>query len=226
MYNQRVERSAGYAGIAWVVVMLLAAVLPGVPPAANAPFPELVAYLDLHRGMWLLSAWLSFPGAAFFLWFVVQLRAFLALAPQTDDGLPAYMLAAGVTTVGIDFVLSTLAVATVFHHSPFNDALAVQNFFDALNAAGTLIFAPMSILVLAASHSGRRHASLPAALTYWGYLTALLTAIATLSLFFARGFFALGGVAAFAIGFIPVAVWTIWTSLVLIRTPRGTDQPS
>ena len=79
MYNQHVERSAGFAGIAFVIVLALAAALPGIPPLAAAAPREIGDYIATHRIMWLISAWLALPLSAFFLWFVVQLRAFLRL---------------------------------------------------------------------------------------------------------------------------------------------------
>jgi hypothetical protein len=221
MYNLRVERSAGYAGVAFVIVLFASALLPGVPPPADAPPAEIGAYFDAHRTMWLLSAWLAFPAMALFLWFIVQLRAFLRLAPQVDDGLPTYMLAAGIATAAISIVGAVCDVAMTFHPSTSLGDPVVRALYDIYNAAGTLILMPVSILVFAASHSGRRHASLPPALVYWGYLTAVLAAIETLSVFFTSGFLALGGIGGLVIGVLPVAIWVLWTSFVLIRTPRG-----
>ncbi|MBV8117813.1 MAG: hypothetical protein JOZ01_07525 [Candidatus Eremiobacteraeota bacterium] len=215
------ERSAGFAGLAFVVLVLVVGFLPGVPPASNAAPAEIAAFFDAHRTVMLFSAWLSWPLAALFLWFAVQLRAFLRLAPQVDDGLPTYMFAAALLATAVTFVSATFQVALVFHPAANLGDPLVRALYDGFNASGTaLLLGPVAIMVFAASHSGRRHASLPAALVYFGYLTALLDALSSLSVFFTDGFLALGGVGELALGLLPFAVWVVWTSVVLIRAPR------
>ena len=227
MYNQHVERSAGFAGIAFVIVLALAAALPGTPPLAAAAPREIGDYIATHRIMWLISAWLALPLAAFFLWFVVQLRAFLRLAPQIDDGLPTYMLAAGVIAAAMLLVLASLQAAMTYPTSAGPaETLIVRALFYAFNEVATLLFMPLSVMVLATSQSGRRHASLPKEHVLFGYLTGLLLAVASLSIFYPGGFLALGGIGAAAIGLVPFGAWVVWTSLALIRAPRGIAGPA
>ncbi len=221
MYNQRVERSAGYAGIAFVVILVVAAVLPGIPPASEESPATIGAYMAAHRTAWLLANWLMFPGAVFFLWFAVQLRAYLRLAPQVDDGLPTYALAGAIATVAIQLAWAGLAMALAFHPAAALGDNAIRMLYDLYNLVGALFIAPLVATIFAVSHSGRRHASLPGGLVAWGYLTALLMAITTLSVFFTDGFLALGGLGSLLLAVVPFVVWTIWTSIVLIRAPRG-----
>jgi hypothetical protein len=77
------------------------------------------------------------------------------------------------------------------------------------------------VMVFAASHSGRRHGSLPAPLAYLGYLATLGSAVATLTIFSTTGFMAVGGLGTIVIGLLPFALWVIWTSVILIRSPRA-----
>lgn len=225
MYNQHVERSAGFAGIAFVIVVVIAAALPGIPPLAGAAPHDIAGYVTAHHTAWLISAWLTLPMLAFFLWFVVQLRAYLRLAPQVDDGLPTYTLAAGVVAAAMLVVLASLEAALTYPLATQSaDELILRAMFYAFTEVATLLFLPLAVMVLGASHSGRRHASLPPALVAFGYLTAVLLAAGSLSIFFNDGFFALGAVAPAVIALLPLGIWIAWTALALIRAPRGAER--
>ncbi|HEV7180380.1 MAG TPA: hypothetical protein VGN11_10930, partial [Candidatus Baltobacteraceae bacterium] len=117
MYNVRVERSAGYAGIAFIALVIISAFLPGTPPTPAAPVADIATFLDAHHSIWLLSGWLGLPAAAFFLWFIVQLRAYLRLVPQVDDGLPTYLLAGGITGGVFALLLSLVQIVLGFRSS-------------------------------------------------------------------------------------------------------------
>ncbi|HEV7179796.1 MAG TPA: hypothetical protein VGN11_07990, partial [Candidatus Baltobacteraceae bacterium] len=95
-YDVRAERSAGWAAFAYIVVVLIAGFLPGSPPSINAPQTDITAWVGLHQNGLLIAAWLAFPGLAFFLWYVVGLRAHLMSAPGQNEGLGTYFMVAGV----------------------------------------------------------------------------------------------------------------------------------
>ena len=221
MYNVHVERSAGYSGIAFILLVLVGAFLPGTPPTPDAPASDVAMFLDTHRSTWLFAGWLGFPAAAFFLWFIVQFRAYLRLVPQLDDGLPAYLLTGGIVAGVIALLLSLVQIVMGFRPSAELGLPAIRVLYDIFNAGGALIFLPTSIIVFAASQSGRRHNSLPGGLVILGYVATAGAVISTLSVFFASGFFVMGGFATLILGLLPFAIWTIWASIVLIRAPRG-----
>ena len=221
MYNVAVERSAGWSGIAFIIVVIVAAFLPGAPPAPDAPAATVGAFIDASHGMWMLAAWLTFPGVAFFLWWLVQLRAYLRLVPQVDDGLPTYMLAGGVVAGTIVILTATVQVVLGMHPSTDRGPQVITMLYDTFNAFGAMIFIPTAVMVFAGSHSGRRHQSLPSGLVYLGYLATVGSAISTLSVFSTSGFMAVGGLGTLVLGLLPFAVWVVWTSIVLIRAPRA-----
>lgn len=220
MYNVAVERSAGWSGIAFIIIVIVAAFLPGAPPPPDAPPATVGAFIDAHHAMWMLAAWLTFPAVAFFLWWLVQLRAYLRLVPQVDDGLPTYMLAGGVVAAAIVIVTATVQVVLGLRLSAERSPQIIGLLYDSFNALGAMVFIPSAVVVLGASHSGRRHQSFPPALAYLGYLATLGSAIATLSVFSTSGFMAIGGIGSLIIGLLPFAIWVIWTSVILIRAPR------
>ncbi len=221
MYNVAVERSAGWSGIAFIIIVIVAAFLPGSPPPPDAAPADVAAFIDAHHAMWMLAAWLTFPAIAFFLWWLIQLRAYLRLVPQIDDGLPTYMLAGGVVAAAIVIVTATVQVVLGMRLSTDRTPQIVGMLYDSFNALGAMIFIPSTIVVFAGSHSGRRHRSLPAGLAYFGYLATIGCAVATLSVFSTNGFMATGGIGTILIGLLPFAIWVIAVSVVLIRSPRS-----
>ena len=91
-------------------------------------------------------------------------------------------------------------------------------------AIGWLLVGPMTsmsvaIFVFACAHSMRRHGSGPQWLALYGYLTALGSAIASLSMFYPSGPMAPNGWAAVVLGSALFALWMIVVSIRLIRTP-------
>jgi hypothetical protein len=225
MYDLRVERSAGWSGIAFILVTATAAFLPGIPPTPDAPAAEVGAYVDGHRVQWLIAAWAICPGIAFFYWWLVQVRAFLRLGAAADDGLPSYAFAGGVALGIVALQVALTQIVLGFQPSAALGAPVLTILWDAFNGFGALLFAPAAVLALAASHSGRRHASLPVPLVWWGYATAAGCELSTLSIFSRSGFTAMGGVGTFLLGLLPFSVWVIWLSAVLIRSPRGGENP-
>ena len=221
MYDVHVERSAGYAGIAFIITVILAAFLPGAPPPPDASATVVGAFLDGHHFTWMLSGWLVFPEAAFFLWFIVQLRAYLRLAPQIDDGLGTYFMLGGILGVTLATLLGIIQLVLGFRPSAELGLPAVRVLYDAFNAAGAMILGPTAVMMVAASQSGRRHKSLPSGLVVLGYIGAVGCIVATLTVFYPTGFFAMGGLATLIFGLLPFTLWVLWSSVVLIRAPRG-----
>ncbi len=130
-------------------------------------------------------------------------------------------MAGAIATVAIQVVWASLACTLAFHPAAALGDNVIRMLYDFYNLLGALFIVPLIATVFAASHSGRRHASLPTGLVGWGYLTALLMAITTLSIFFTSGFLALGGIGSLLLAIVPFIVWVIWVSIVLIRAPRG-----
>ena len=219
MVNVRVERSAGYAGIAFVFVTLLAALLPGLPPAPSASVQDVGAYLDSHHVQWLIAVWLALPGSAFYFWFLVQLRAYLRTVPGQDDGLPTYMLVSGVALGTIALFVAVIQAVLGFHPSGELSPAMLRVLWDLFNGGGAIIFMPATAALFAAAHSGNRHRSLPSYAVWWGYIAAVCCAGASFSIFFRTGL-ERSGLGSFTFGLIPLAIWVVMASLVLIRLPH------
>ena len=226
MYNVRVERSAGYAGIAFVIISVVGLFVYGVPPTVGTPAATLVDFVAQHRSTWLLAAWLTLPESAFFLWFLVQLRSFLRMVPGLDDGLPTYMMIAGVAAAAMALLTAMLQATLGFRPQDIGLG-SVRVLFDTYTMASVFLFVPLTVMVFAASHSGGRHGTLPAWVVGLGYLSALGAAMKTFSLFFTRGPMQLGGLGSMLFGILPLMVWLLAVSWVLISHPaKPASNPS
>ena len=221
MPNAHALRSAGWSALCYVAVLLVATIVTSpLAPPENDP-SHLALLIEGNRHNLLLAAWLSFPAIGFFLWFVVGLRSFLRVGAGVTEGLPTLVLAAGIVMATMELLAaaleSTIAYvpAQVFLSSGLAAVYAAFLFVQV-----GLGYAPASLFFFAAAHSMRRHHSAPGWLAWLGYLAAVGTAIATLSIFYDDPTMAPTGPGPGALGAIPAALWLVATAVFLIRTPK------
>ncbi len=223
MENVSAERSAGWSVLCYVAVLVLATLLTnGMPSLTYRPMDAALA-IDSHRFGLLCGAWLTFPAAAFFLWFLVGLRSYLSNAPGRQEGLAAFAFAAGLVMVAISLAAASMLTAALYAAPDVFKSHALAGIFDAFYfMQGGLGYAPVAIFLFAAAHSMRRHERAPAWLAWLGYLASLGAAIATLSIFFDNPFMAPSEPGPGFFGAIPAAIWLIATGVVLIfQSSRG-----
>jgi uncharacterized membrane protein YhaH (DUF805 family) len=228
MENVSAERSAGWSVLCYVAVLVIASWLTtGMPTSLTMrPVPTSL-WIDSHRTSLLLSAWLTFPAAMFFLWFLVGLRSYLMNAPGRQEGLPTFAMIAGVVMIASSLWAAALLTAAAYPAPDVFKARGLAGVYDAfMFTQGGLGYAPVSIFTFAAAHSMRRHDRAPAWLAWLGYLASLGAAIATLSIFFIDLFMAPGQPGPGLFGAIPAAVWLVATGLVLIFQSRRISAPA
>jgi hypothetical protein len=223
MENVHAERSAGWSVLCYVAVVIIAGRLAnGMPSVGSRPL-DIALLIDSHRFALQLSAWLAFPAAAFFLWFLIGLRSYLTNAPGRQEGLPTFALVAGVVMVAMSLWASALLTAVLYAPPDIFKLNGLQSIFEAFAfAQGGLGYAPVAIFLFAAAHSMRRHDRAPAWLAWLGYIAAVGSAISTLSLFFTDPFMAPGQPGEALFGALPAGIWLIATGIVLIgQSSRG-----
>lgn len=228
MENVSAERSAGWSAICYVAVLVLATFLTnGMPSLSYRPM-DVALSIDAHRFGLLCGAWLTFPAAAFFLWFLVGLRNYLSHAPGRQEGLPTFAFASGIVMVAISLCAAAFLTAALYASPDLFKLHALAGVYDAFFfVQGGLGYAPVSIFLFAAAHSMRRHERAPVWLSWLGYLASLGAAIATLSIFLTDPFMQPSGPGPGFFGAIPAAIWIIATGLVLIlQSKRGSGSES
>jgi hypothetical protein len=225
MENVHAERSAGWSVLCYVVLVNIATwIVSPLPSVALRP-ADVALLIDAHRSALLLNAWLTFPAAAFFLWFLVGLRSYLSNAPGRQEGLPSFAFAAGIVMVASSMWSAALLSAAVYAPADLFKANGLVGIYDAfVFMQGALGFAPVAIFLFAAAHSMRRHDRAPGWLASIGYLAALGAGFATLSIFFSSDLaMAPGQEGPGLFGAIPAGIWLIATGVVLIQSkPSGT----
>ncbi|MBV8530096.1 MAG: hypothetical protein JO104_02165, partial [Candidatus Eremiobacteraeota bacterium] len=208
MENVHAERSAGWSVLCYVAVVVLATILTnGLPSLAYKPVEAALA-IDSHRLGLLFGAWLSFPAAAFFLWFLVGLRSYLTYAPGRQEGLAMFALGSGIVMVAMSVFSAALLTAALYALPDVFKSHALAGIYDAFFfVQGGLGYAPVSIFLFAAAHSMRRHDRAPQWLSLLGYLASAGAAIATLSIFFSDSAMAPSQQGPGLFGAIPAAIW-------------------
>lgn len=215
MYSISAERSAGWSGLAFLVVVIMASALAGTPPGIGASPATIGMFLSAHHHMAMVANWLVFPAAFFFLWFAVGVRAHLAHAAATGDGLPLYALCGAIAAEAVSFASAGVMAMLLLTPVPGDDLPAWWTFY--LMLAGPVISAPTVLFVFATAHSMKRHGSASQGLALYGYLTALGLLVGTLSVFWASGPMSPSGWVTLVLGLGLFAIWIIATSIWLIR---------
>lgn len=226
MENVHAERSAGWSVLCYVGVLILATLLNYGMPSIDVKPTAAALLIDTRRFGLLMGAWLTFPAAGFFLWFLVGLRSYLRYAPGRQEGLPTFALGAGIVMVTLSLFAAALETAALYAPPDAFVHYGLAGAYDAfVFTQGGLGYAPVAIFLFAAAHSMRRHDSAPGWLAVLGYIAALGAAIATLSIFFTStdSFMAPGQMGPGVFGAIPAAIWLICTGAVLIQSRRGSS---
>ncbi|MGA8534345.1 MAG: hypothetical protein WB615_09590 [Candidatus Tumulicola sp.] len=227
MENVHAERSAGWSALCYIAVLVVATFITSpLTPPMNNPL-NLAMIIDANRAHLLFSAWLTFPAAGFFLWFLVGLRSYLSQAPGRQEGLPTFALIAGVIMIA-EALLAASLESVVAYVPP--EVLQSNGFAGVYGAfifiQNGLGYAPVAIFLFAAAHSMRRHHSAPAWLAWLGYLAALGAAYSTLSIFHTDPTMSPTGPGPGYLGALPSAIWIIATGIILIRTPSPDEAPA
>jgi hypothetical protein len=228
MENVHAERSAGWSVLCYVAILVVATLLTnGLPSLTYKPADAALA-IDSHRFGLLLGAWLTFPAAAFFLWFLVGLRSYLGHAPGRQEGLPTFALIAGVVMTAMSLFAAGMLSAALYAAPDVFKSHGLAGVFDAFFfTQGGLGYAPVAIFMFAAAHSMRRHERAPQWLAWLGYLASFGAAIATLSIFIDDGAMAPAQPGPGYFGAIPSAIWLIATGILLIsQSSRGSGEAS
>ena len=223
MQNVHAERSAGWSVLCYVAVLIVATfVTSPLAPPTNDP-ARLMLLLEGHRSTLLLGAWLTFPALAFFLWFLVGFQGYLRGGTGRQEGLATLALIAGVVMATLQLIAAALESLVAYVPPDVFQAGGFAGIYAAfLFVQVGLGYVPASIFFFAAGHSMRRHHSAPTWLAWLGYLAAVGSAIATLSIFYTDPIMSPNAAGPGALGALPAAIFLIATGVVLVRTP---DRP-
>lgn len=212
----RVRRLGALAGVIFVVLGVIAVLVPGAPPKADE-ISKITTFLTDKRGSILAANYLTSLGIVFFLLFVGALRSYFGVADQGAIRPGSVMLAGG--AVGASMLLASTAVlnGAAFQVASAGDGSLNHALFD---VSSDLYFASgfgFAVFFAGAAIAIRMTGALPSAMAPAALVVALLDVVAGVGLFANSGFFAIGGAFGFDIGPLASLLWISAASIVMLR---------
>jgi hypothetical protein len=221
--NTHTVKSGGFAGLAFIVLVVVTVVLLGQTPDNSVPASAIAAYTDAHRTGWLVAGWLGILSNAFFIWFAVGLYRWQIASAANDEGLALFGFVNGAIATALATMGSIINMTIVFHTSADLGTQAVRALYDLYSVGAALTLGISAFFFFGVSASGLRHGSLPGWLCWIGYLAAIGMLVASLSANYIAGALVLGGLPAMLIGYVPFIVWFLAAAIVLIG--KGSSAP-
>jgi hypothetical protein len=219
--ERRSDRSLALAGIVFVVLMLIAAFLPGSPPKPNDSAAKIVKFVTDKNDQ---LRWAGFVGALASIVLLGWLGAVWRMLRGAEGGAPrmavgaalgAGMAAALFNAGGV--LMSTVAIVGAPDIGPSGTRFFYL-LFAGLGAAGGV---GLALFVGATSTVIIETGVLPRALGWFGALVALVLLVgggsiaSTRDLFFVCGF----------VGLVGFALWAVIVSVLMYRLPRVEHEP-
>jgi hypothetical protein len=212
------RRTAGFAGIATGLLLLVAFVVPGAPPAPDDPLRDITSFFaDKHNTLRVSMVLISLAAASF----LVFLGVVVALIRSREGVFAPYAsvaaLTGAATIIAVTVTLSAF-IGAAYRAGPDGNDQAVRALFDFSNELGTVVNATGAVAMATASLAVRRFRVLPGWAATTGLVAAALTAIGELGLLADKGAFAPGGVVAGLAPTLGALVWTVSWGLALLRS--------
>ena len=222
MDDRRSDRSLALAGVVFVVLMLIAGLLPGSPPKPNDSAAKIVKFVTDKNDQ---LRWAGFVGVLASIVLLGWLGAVWRLLRRAEGGvvrlavgaaLGAAMAAALFNAAGV--LMSTVAIVGAPSIGPSGTRFFYL-LFGGLGAAGGI---GLALFVGATSTVIIQTGVLPRALGWFGALIAVVllvgggTIASTRDVFFVCGF----------VGFIGFALWTLIASVLMYRLPSEERSPA
>jgi hypothetical protein len=212
------RRTAGIAGIATGLLLLVAFVVPGAPPAPDDPLRDITSFFaDKHNTLRVSMVLISLAAASF----LVFLGVVVAMIRSREGVFAPYAsvaaLTGAATIIAVTVTLSAF-IGAAYRAGPDGNDQAVRALFDFSNELGTVVNATGAVAMATASLAVRRFRVLPGWAATTGLVAAALTAIGELGLLADKGAFAPGGVVAGLAPTLGALVWTVSWGLALLRS--------
>jgi len=213
--ESRLERLAGIAAIAGIVMLFVANIQLGTPPKAEDSARAVARFMADKRSQVLVYVALFGVAYILLMMFAAGLRQKLRRAGDRSDlpslafGSAVWINAVGLTGVGV--------LGAAAYHAPAVDPNTSRALFDLGNVVFALLGAPFAVLFAAASISAMGTRAFPRWINWVGILAAVVNVAKLLTLFQRTGGLAPNG--SLSILFIiPIWVWSIAVGVVMIRT--------
>lgn len=184
-------RWGGFAGFAFVLLALVAALLPGLPPKVTASADEITAYIADGQGRILLAALLWAVSAALVIWFVA---AFAEALRERDERSDVHLaLIAGGVLVGAAIFMSAVGQAVMANGVDGRSEALSVGIFQGTMVLTSMVGLAAAVPLAAAGVGVLRTRMLPDWLGYLALAAAAVSGLAALAIFATSGTFVPGG---------------------------------
>lgn len=190
--TQRHElRWGGFAGLGFIVLAVVAAVLPGLPPKVTASRVDIASYVSDGRARMLLAALLYAAAAGLLIWFGAAFTEAIREREERSD-VHLAMLAGTVLIGGAIFAYGA-ALAVLAYGADTRPVLLTLGLFQGVMVFNTLLGFAAALPLAAAGVAVLRTHLMPDWLGYVGLAAAAISVLAGFGIFFDSGAYVPGG---------------------------------
>lgn len=190
--TQRHElRWGGIAGFAFIVLAVVAALLPGVPPRVTATAQTITSFATDGRDRMLLAALLEAAAAGLVIWFSA---AFAEAIREREERSDVHMaLLAGSVLIGGAIFTYAVGLGVLGYGAGTRQLATTVALFQAMMVLNALIGFAAALPLTAAGIGVLRTHLMPDWLGYLALVAAGISVLAGFSIFFDSGIYAPGG---------------------------------
>jgi hypothetical protein len=214
--TQRHElRWGGFAGIAFIVLAALAALLPGTPPRVTASSETITSYLTDGRTQMLVAALLEAAAAGLVIWFTA---AFAEAIREREERSDVHMaLLAGSVLIGGALFVYAAALAVTAYGVGDREAATTVGLFEAMMVLNALLGFAAALPLAAAGVGVMRTRLFPSWLGYLALAAAAVSVLAGFSIFFDSGIYAPGGSLMPYVSLTVGGIFVVCASVFMVR---------
>lgn len=208
-------RWGGFAGLAFVVLVLLGRFLPGTPPGVDKSANEISSFLTDGRTSILVGALMWSAAAGLIIWFAAAFAEAMRERDERSD-IHLALLAGSVLVGGAIFVNAAITAATAYGVDG-RDAGMTQMMFEWSAVLTTMIGFAATLPLAAAGVGVLRTRLMPNWLGYLALLAAVVSFAGAFGIFVTSGAFVAGGTLMTTVPLLLTAVWLVCASGYMVR---------
>jgi uncharacterized protein DUF4386 len=208
-------RWGGFAGLAFVVLLVLGKFLPGNPPGVDESANKITSFLTDGRTSILIGALMWSAGAGLIIWFG---SAFAEAIRERNDRSDVHMaVLAGSVLVGGAIFIAAAATAAAAYSVDGRDPALTMMMYQWTAVLTTMIGFAAALPLAAAGIGVLRTQLMPDWLGYLALLAAVVSFAGAFGIFASSGRFVAGGTLMTTVPLLVAAVWLACASGFMVR---------
>jgi hypothetical protein len=214
--TQRHElRWGGFAGLAFIVLAAVGALLPGVPPRVTATSDTITSYVSDGRNQMLLAALLQAAAAGLVIWFAA---AFAEAIREREERSDVHMaLLAGSVLIGGAIFSYGAALGVLAYGVTSYEAATTVAIFQGVMVLNTLLGFAAALPLAAAGVGVLRTHLMPDWLGYVALAAAAVSVLAGFGIFYDSGIYAPGGSLMPYVSLTAGGIFVLCASVFMVR---------